>query len=199
MVLYILSQVFAALALCAVFVGFLCRKKAYLIFWVAMCNIFLTLSYACLFKWMPVAILAVATVRMFVFLALERRRGKVPTWLNIGCLAIFLVATLVATVLTWDMWFEFVLMAGVMLYTYGVWSKGEHKVRIAGIIVSIIAIIYNVLVTNYTAIGVDFATLVSIVAFYGMKWYNLRRRDKDEKNAVLPNRRNSNREELQNP
>jgi len=196
--LYILSQVFAALALFAVFFGFLCRKKQWLIFWVAICNIFLTLSYACMELWMPVAIITIATIRTFIFLLFEKKREKIPKWLNIGTLVFFLVASFVATTLTWEIWFEFVLMAGVMLFTYGVWAKGEHKVRIAGIIVSIIAIIYIILVRNWVAMSVDIATLISIVVYYSRKWYNKRRSNKNE-NPILSNRRNNNREELQNP
>jgi len=174
--LYILSQIAAFLVLCVVFVGFMCRRKAWLIFCVAMANVFLTLSYAFLSKWMPVAILSVATIRTFVFLLLERKRGKIPTWLNVGCLVFFLSAILIATILTWEIWFEFALMAGVMLFTYGVWAKGEHKVRVAVVIVSIIAIIYNVLVANWTAISVDVATLISVVVYYTRKWYTLQGR-----------------------
>lgn len=173
--LAIFSQIFAFLALCAVFVGFMCRKKAWLIFCVALCNVFLTLSYACMSLWMPVAILSIATVRTFVFLLLEKKRGKIPEWLNVGCLVFFLLAILIATLLTWEIWFEFALMAGVMLFTYGVWAKGENKVRIAVVIVSVIAIIYNVLVANWTAISVDAATLISVVVYYSRKWYNQQR------------------------
>jgi hypothetical protein len=85
------------------------------------------------------------------------------------------LAILIATLLTWEIWFEFALMAGVMLFTYGVWAKGENKVRIAVVIVSVIAIIYNVLVANWTAISVDAATLISVVVYYSRKWYNQQR------------------------
>lgn len=167
--LYIFSQVAAFMAFCAVLIGFQSRKKAMLLFWITIGNIFLTLSYVCMAKWMPVAILSIATVRSFTFLLLEKYRGKYPKWLSFSSLLVFLAASVVATLFTWDMWFEFVLLAGIMLYTFGNWQSGEHFVRIAGIQVSIISIIYNILIGNWTAIAVDVATLTSIVVYYSRK------------------------------
>jgi len=169
--MYILSQVSAFLAFCCVIAAFQSRKKAMLHFWVTMGNLFLVLSYALMSLWMPVAILSIATVRSFVYLLLEKYRGKYPKWISLASLIFFLTACVVATLFTWDMWFEFVLLGGIMLYTLGGWLKGEHFVRIAGIQVSIIAIIYNILIANWTAIAVDVATLTSIIIYYYRKWH----------------------------
>lgn len=163
---FIISQIFAFLTLCAGIIGFQARQKNVMLIWIVVANVSLTISYVLLSAWVGAALLIVCTARTIGFIILNKYRQKTPHWLDISVLIFFLIVNCAATYLTWSMWFEFLLLGGALLATYGFWSKSEHTARICSFVFSSLLIIFDILVSNWVAIAVEASVLISIIVYY---------------------------------
>jgi len=169
---FILSQIAAFITLVAVVIGLQNSSKTKLLFWFTVANIFLVISYAFIGAWVGVALTSVMTVRTISFLFLEKYRDKIPSFWDVSILLVFLVVNVVVTYFTWTMWFDFVLLCAVLLHTFGAWSKGKHRIRIFGFLLSSLMLTYNIIVSNWTAIVVEAAVLVSVIIYYARFFHN---------------------------
>lgn len=140
-----------------------------MLFWITLANIFLAVSYAFLSAWVGVVLGIVSTFRTICFIVLEKYRNKTPRWLDVSVLLVFLVANCVATFITWSIWFEFVLLFGALLASYGFWSKGEHQSRLCTVVFSSLLIAYDILVNNWIAMAVEISVIISITVYYSRR------------------------------
>lgn len=140
-----------------------------MLFWITLANICMALSYVFLSAWVGVAIGIVSTCRTIGLMILDKYRDKTPRWLDVSVLIIFLLANCVATYLTWSILFEFVVLGAAMLGVYGFWSRGKHTARICTTVFSSVLIVYNILVSNWIAIAVEVAVLISVIVYYARR------------------------------
>lgn len=170
--MYIASQIFAVVALICVFISFQWKKKSTLLVWSALTNVCLAISYLLLLDWIGFALLTVATVRCICFFFLRKEESKVPQWISICCLFLFLIAHCISTALLWSEWYDFVLLAGIIFLTFGLWTKGGNLVRIATLTYASLMIVHNIAVHNWMALMVDIVTIISIFIYYIRNWRN---------------------------
>jgi len=182
--MFILSQTFAFITLICVLVMFQHKSKSGFLLWVILANIALTLSYVFLTDWVGTGLMTVATLRAVSFFFLEKNRAKTPNWLAVLVLLVFLIAHTITTALTWEIWFDWLLLVGALCQTCSSWAKGRmNLVRILNVAYSSLLIAHNIRVGNWMAIAVEAAVITSVIIYYVRRWYESRRGQAD--NPIL--------------
>ena len=165
--LFFASQIFAFFGLATNVVSFQRKTKTSTLLFVATANVFMTASYVFLRDWVGAAFFAIATFRVTGFIFLDKYRARsTDQWLPVLALLFFWGAHSAAALLTWQVWFDFVLLAGVLAFTYGCWAKGPHPVRVSRVIYSSLLIVHNIGVKNWVAIVGESALIASIFIYY---------------------------------
>lgn len=162
--LYVLSQVLAGVNLVLVVTAYQLKDKKKVLFVFIFANLTVTLSYLCLADWIAALLFGIATVRMIAFYLIDRFEPKMRV--SVLTLLFFLAANVVSTVLTWTLWFDFLLMAGACAYTFGSWKKGGHFVRISQVIYAVLLIIHNIYVSNWVGAVSMLCVIISIAVYY---------------------------------
>ena len=169
---YIFSQILAVVVFICVLVMFQCKSKGAYLFWVILANTAYTLSFTFLSDWVGTGLMAVATLRAASFFVLEKKRARTPQWLAIFVLLLFWAAHVVTTALTWEIWFDWVLLGGALCVTYSGWVKGKmNLVRAFNVVYSSLIIVHNIRVNNWVAIAVEASVILSIAAYYFRKLF----------------------------
>lgn len=167
MVLYIFSQVFGCIALILMLLVYVQKDRNKLLIFGTITNVALTISFLFLQSWIAAGLFGIASLRMISFYFLDKKQVKVGV--SVAVLVVFLIANVISTLFTWTWWYDFLLMAGVCAFTFGVWTKGEHLVRITNAIYNCLLIYHNIIIFNWMGLAVAVAGLVSVGVYYVRK------------------------------
>jgi len=166
---FVLSQVFAGLALIAMLVAFQCKSPNRTLFIIAIFNTLIALSNALLYNWVVVGIFALAVLRDLVFLW-QRKYYPNDRGIELTTLGVFLVLSIVVFYFTHSgWWYSWLLQAAALFVILGSWWRGIHLIRISRVVISVVAIYNHVYFLNYTNIAVEVVSLITIVIFY-IRW-----------------------------
>ena len=170
--MFIASQIFVGLAIICILISFQQKNKALLLVWLFLSHIFQAVAFSFLGAWVGAALFFLSAARSITFACLDKYENKIARWISILVLFAFLAAAIVATIFTWVMWYDFVVMAAVLAFTYGCWAKGEHRVRIITVIYASILIGYEILVGNWAGIALRSIYILAVFIYYLRKLYN---------------------------
>ena len=170
--MYIASQIAVALAIICILISYQQKNKSMLLFWLFLSHIFQAIGFSFLGAWVGASLFFLSAIRSISFAGLEKYEKKIPKWFSILVLFAFLVAASVATAFTWVMWYDFVVLAAVLLFTYGCWAKGEHVVRIITIIYASVLIGYEIMIGNWLGIVLRAIYILAVIIYYIRKFKN---------------------------
>ena len=164
----ILSQTFGILALIIYFITNQQKsKKSYLLL-MELGGVFNIIMLAMLQMWLLALFSIISFVRNIAFYLKDARKDTISLSVNILLLIIFWAATVIITIFTAEIWFEWIAMAIFMLHIFGLWYKGIHWAKLSDMIYCICLVILNVFVLNIMGIIIAANTIVSVVIFYIM-------------------------------
>ena len=190
--LWIVSQVFGAVALVAVIIAFQKKKRVSTLLLIAFANGISAVMHGFLTNWAMAGFTLAVTTRALIYAWMESRRqgteaheeavasGKrykvmrnwkvLPVWFEYTVLVAMLLLNLVALVITDKIhWFDYVLLGGMFFATYGGWAKGVHWIRLANIVMSSLIIINAVMFANLLSIITESFVIAAILLFYVRK------------------------------
>ena len=164
---WILSQVFAFVALSCMFYSLQTKNKVRTLLATVASNLTMAIATALLFNWVLVGVLVVACFRDLAYLGLKKKPFPLKHPLSIATLIFFLGATTTAVLLTrGDWWFNWVLLFTSTFIVFGYWLRNIHWLRISRLI-ACIALIYNhIHFSNLIGIIMDSSAILSIIIFY---------------------------------
>ena len=173
MSLWIVSQIFAALALVVIIYAMIFSKtKTKTLYAIIVFNILMIVSTALLKNWLPAGIYAVAIVRDFVFIWREKKH-PINKNLAVATLVAFLIISTAVSCFTinWSLpSLQLALAVAIQLMAlfviYGAWAKGIHLMRISRFSLNVFYIFNYIIFQNYVALMVSTFTLISIIVFY---------------------------------
>ena len=163
---WILSQVFGLAALVLVVIGFQMKKKQRLLVFVAIANAMSVVMQALLTNYIMAGLAALVVVRLFVYAWLQEKRDKVPLWLDISILVVFLLANVPVVIFTAEWWFDWLFFGFVTFVTFGHWVKNHHVVRLSSIPTTIMILIAAVFYSNIMSVIIESFALISVMVFY---------------------------------
>jgi len=183
---WIVSQVFAFLALVAVVICFQLKNKVHTLIWLGICNAFYMISVMFLANWIIAVIVAIAMLRSFVFAWIDSRKEPVNPKASLAVMFGFMFALVLFTVfmmiyLDW-WWIDLLLLASSIFIIYGNWAKGIHILRISLLAYAALAIINHIFYLNAIAIIVEAVAILSIMIFYVRYFIG---KNKDEAKEIL--------------
>ncbi|MDR0461768.1 MAG: YgjV family protein [Christensenellaceae bacterium] len=164
--LYITSQIFGLFGLVCVFVAFQFKSKTVTLLLMLVCNIFATAGAAFLTDWVAMAMGMVGMLRCLTFYLTEKYRERINRWFSFVILVALLAACCISVAVTWEWWFDFVLLGAWLLFIYGTWAKGINRIRIFGIAYSVLLIVHLAFFMNYMAIATEATAIASVLLFY---------------------------------
>ena len=185
MPLWIVSQIFAALALAAiVYAMAISKTKVKTMIAIVFYNVLMLVSTALLANWLFVGIYSVSIVRDSFFIWREKKFPDNKA-LAYATLVLFLIVSIVVSVFTID-WglsspqlaLAIVIQIMALFIIYGAWAKGVHMIRISRFAFNVFSILNYFIFKNYVAILSSTFTLISIIVFYVRYFRKKRAQDK---------------------
>jgi len=175
--LWIISQVFAFVALILSFWAWQVKDKVKLMLLVGLFSLFLAASASFLENYTLGVLFGLAAVRNFVFCYLDWRASKgrdVRSWLRYFFAAVFAVATITSTVVlvyvvqvkTYGAWLEWMICATLIGLIIGNIQKGTHLMRISFIGNRAFNIINHIYFNNVISVIIAVTAISSNLIFY---------------------------------
>jgi hypothetical protein len=166
--MFIVSQIFGAINIFIAFIKYQYKDKAKTLKLSAVGNVFKALNYAFL---MNFSLAGLKVVSVFKNLSFSKTsKGEVKRWLSISIFIFFCLISTAIVVWAWwlsGIWFEWVVLAVVLLANYGKWAKGVHLIRITQLFYCSVMIINGLFFfLNFTSIIKAVAVIISILVFY---------------------------------
>ncbi|MDR1138724.1 MAG: YgjV family protein [Clostridiales bacterium] len=182
--MFVLSQVFVALAIVCILIAYQQHNKYILLTWMIGGNIFQAVALfvvgGSVGGWMAI----VGAIRSVVFALLDYRKISCRSWISLSCLVIFMCASVLATVLTYKMSYEIFLLFCVLVFALGNWFRGVHYIRIATVLFAIGYIGYAIILNNWLDILLRVVYIASVVVFY-VRYFQARKYT-DNNTVTLP-------------
>jgi hypothetical protein len=174
---FIISQILIGLAIVCIFISFWQKDNKKLLFWLCLSHILQATGFLFLESWVGAALFYISALRSFSFFLLSKYHIPNRKLLSITTLIVFLAAAVIATALTWQINYEWFVLAAILLFTFGCWQKSNHVLKIITIVYAAILIGYEVIIGNYTGIGLR-AVYFFAVGFFYIKLYLEHRKTK---------------------
>ena len=164
--MFILSQVFIGLAIICILIAYQQSNKTILLSWMIGANAFQAVSLFLLGGEVGGMLAIVGSVRSVAFAYLDKKQVPYRSMLSLSCLLFFMAASAVATFLTWKIYYEFFLLACVLIFALGNWFKGPHYIRVATIIFALAYIGYAIILHNWLDILLRSIYIAAVVMYY---------------------------------
>jgi len=164
MFIYVLSQCFAVLAIIMFVSATQSKNKKLMLAFYSFANFCLAMSYLLLQSWVVGMLMAIATLRMIAFFFVDRT-FKIKT-IAIAVLLVFLAANVISTTISWETWYDFVLLGAALIFTTCVWIKDGNLIRITDMGYASLLIIHAATVSNYMGLACYSITILSILVYY---------------------------------
>jgi len=168
--MFVLSQVFGLVNIAISFYKYQFKDKAKTLRLSAVGNIFKALNYAFLFNWSLAGLKLVSIGKNLIFAKTSDPNSKMKLWKSILVFVVFTLISAATVFLGWwfsRFWFEWVILAVVVLANFGKWKKGIHLLRVSQVLYRGVMIINSLFFfLNPTNLVKAVAVIVSIIIFY---------------------------------
>ena len=167
--LWIVSQVIMLVSVVAAVYSLQQRSKIKTLLWGSITMSIQVVAFAILLNWVLVGVLAVAIIRQIAFVYFEHRseKGKpVKFWMPCMTVIVASIVTAVSVALTWEWWFDWVILAVSVFINFAVWAKGIHLMRASFISNDSLTIVNHVVFFNIIGIIMCVIFLCAHTAFY---------------------------------
>ncbi|MDR0271910.1 MAG: YgjV family protein [Clostridiales bacterium] len=155
---FIVAQIAGAIALLLSVIGLQQNTGKRFLFFQILINLVYTLQYFFLGATVGLFICIINTIRCVVFYYYKKTQRKN----SVIVLLVFITTYLITGVCTAGSFYDIILIAGTLMFTYSLWQS-RMKITRAGSLISILTyIIYNITVKAYSALLLDFMDLISI-------------------------------------
>ena len=156
-----IAQALSIVATIIIVISFQIKNKNILLALNAAANVFICVSLFLLDAHLGASTTIVAIGRGFLFFKMEKR----PKWYSWFALALVCAANIVCVIFTYKDYFSIIMLAAIMLLTYGLWQKNAVFIRFASICASIVFTIYNILIQAYAIIALESLVIASCIVF----------------------------------
>jgi len=170
---WIVSQVFAFLALIFMFWSFQIKNKIKMMLLLGIGSMFLAASASFLDNWSLAVLFGLAAVRNYVFCYLDWRMEKEkndPKWIRFMFAGIFAVTTISATAILWptghSLWLEVLICVTLLGLITGNVLEGTHLIRVSFVLNRVFNIINHIHFNNAIAVIIASLTISSNIIFY---------------------------------
>lgn len=154
---FAIAQLLGLIALMLSIVGLQQNTTRKFLFFQVLINVLYTLQYFLLGATTGLSMCLVNTIRCIVFYSNKKKDNQ-----SIVIFLLFLVIYLFLGICAASSLFDVILIIGTLMYTYSLWQS-KMKITRVGTLISIISyIIYNLAVSAYSALILDFIDFVSI-------------------------------------
>lgn len=133
------------------------------------------LHYIVLGQYTGAALNFISLLRSFVFINNHKKWAKSPVWL-----VVFVIISLVASVVTWVEWYSILPAAAMILTTISYWLKSETKIRLVTFPSSPCWLVYNIIVGSVAGIVTECVVMTSLIV--AIVRYDILKKEKVKKN-----------------
>ena len=155
--MFILAQVFGALALILLSISYLQKKREKYLVIMASATILYAIQYFLLHALSGALVNTFSTLRNFIFYFMEKKTTK-PSFI---LLFTFLLVYILIGIFTYNGLISLIPISISLIYAYGVWQPNLKVTYFIAIIAAILWIIYNYFVLAYVAV---FASIIELIA-----------------------------------
>lgn len=117
----------------------------------------------------------ISLLRSFVFINNDKKWAKSPVWL-----AVFIVISAIAGIVTWVDWYSFLPSTAMILTTVSYWLKNETKIRLVTFPSSPCWLIYNIITHSIAGIVTECVVMASLII--AIVRYDVLKKEKGKKN-----------------
>jgi len=175
--LWIISQIFAFLALIFSIWSFQVKSKIKLLFLIGTFSVFLAISASFLENYTLGVLFGLAGIRNFVFCYIDWRISKgvkVPRWISYMFAAIFAIATITSTVVlvyifqvdTAGIWLEWMICLTLLGLILGNILEGTNLMRCSFIANRVFNLVNHIYFDNAIAVIIAVAAIASNIIYY---------------------------------
>ena len=100
----------------------------------------------------------ISLLRSFVFINNDKKWAKSPAWL-----AVFIVISAIAGIVTWVDWYSFLPSTAMILTTVSYWLKSETKIRLVTFPSSPCWLVYNIITHSIAGIVTECVVMASLI------------------------------------
>lgn len=165
--IYIISQVFVALAYICLFATYQIKNRSKLLGTTIASNFLMGIGFILLNAWVGLAMCCVAICRDIVSEILNRKRSEETSTKNTGLdwLLLVLWATILITltILTESGWLTWFALFATLTFTVSIWQKNILIYKVLGIFVGLFWIIYNIGAKNFFGITLESVLLIGVI------------------------------------
>jgi len=163
---FVLSQVFGFFALCGYFVSMQQKSNDKLILWNAFGGVFYLGMALALEAWIVASVVAVGLVRLITFYYFEKSGGRVPLYIRLSLLVVFLAATVIGVVFTWSDWWDWIMMVSFLVIIFAQFFGWTHVTRLGHVVAHGVLLAIALSFMNIAGMIIDAMVLLSIIIFY---------------------------------
>jgi len=190
--MFVVSQIFGLVNIGISFYKYQFKNKAKTLRLSAVGNIFKALNYAFLLNWSLAGLKVVSIAKNLMFAKTSDPNSKMKRWKSILIFVVFTLISAATVFIGWwfsRLWFEWIILAVVVLANFGKWKKGIHLLRISQVIYRAAMIINSIFFfLNPTNLIKAVAVIVSIIIFYIRLIIEKRQKKVDEASKNSPSR-----------
>lgn len=156
---FILAQIFGAISLILICIGYFLKKKSQFLIIQIVANIFYAGAFVVVGAFVGAGLTMISTLRCVYIYVAEKKEFKYKLHL----LPIFVVTYIVTTIIFWQSPYDLMPLLTSTMFTIGFAFKDLQKMRYFLLMPNIILVVYNVLVSTYTSALLDALEVVIII------------------------------------
>lgn len=155
---FLIAQIIGFCAMATAITSFQLKKRKHILVFQLICTAFWTLHFFVLGNLTGGVINGIQTVRCVVYFFKENQKwAQKQFWLYF-----FLVASIVAGVLTWENIWSILPIIGMLVSTVSLWMKNPKHIRLLSLPVSGVWLVYDFICKSYAGVCNEIFLLVSV-------------------------------------
>lgn len=149
--MFIIAQLIGLIIVILSLIGFQQKNGEKFLFYQIIISILYVLQYLLLGAITGAVICTIAIIRCIVFWKYKKENKKTPIYY----LIIFILLSILSSIITSTSIFDYILTLGTIIFTYALWQDNMKIMRAGSIICVLSYIVYNLIFKAYTAIILD--------------------------------------------
>ena len=149
--MFIIAQLIGLIIVILSLIGLQQKSGEKFLFYQIIISILYVLQYLLLGAITGAVICTIAIIRCIVFWKYKKENKKTP----IHYLIIFILLSILSSIITSTSVFDYILTIGTIIFTYALWQDNMKIMRAGSIICVLSYIVYNLIFKAYTAIILD--------------------------------------------
>lgn len=149
--MFIIAQLIGLIIVILSLIGFQQKNGEKFLFYQIIISILYVLQYLLLGAITGAVICTIAIIRCIVFWKYKKENKKTPIYY----LIIFILLSILSSIVTSTSIFDYILTIGTIIFTYALWQDNMKIMRAGSIICVLSYIVYNLIFKAYTAIILD--------------------------------------------